>query len=363
VAKDRASAMPWAVTARSATSAAAPAVGPVVGRLPVAVRLALEESLAAYDMALPPPKPLKPPDSTAAKPAAAAAKVAKPRASPSKEPWAQCDACKKWRKLPVGFDLASLPEPWFCALNEEDPACSSCDFPQEEEVSPDEAAEALEHDKARAATGEGGAAAAPEGGAGGTKRKAGSGRPAGLDEAQLEALAKIVAQGEAPTGDKIVEAFLAAAPGRSKAAANRALREMAASPGGRGKWLLTRDACGKFGLPFVAPPAQAVAGAAAGKGKAGKKPQTAAAGRDAAANPPLADSPFATGAFVEVLFDGVWCAGVVDAAVPAGLKVAFYQDQGSSTAVLPTEELAARARPATDAAVSGAALVGANVSP
>jgi hypothetical protein len=106
-----------------------------------------------------------------------------------------------------------------------------------------------------------------------------------------------------------------------------------------------------------------VAGAAAGKGKAGKKPQTAAAGRDAAANPPLADSPFATGAFVEVLFDGVWCAGVVDAAVPAGLKVAFYQDQGSSTAVLPTEELAARARPATDAAVSGAALVGANVSP
>jgi hypothetical protein len=267
----------------------------------------------------------------------------------------------------VGFDLASLPEPWFCALNEEDPACSSCDFPQEEEVSPDEAAEALEHDKARAATGEGGAAAAPEGGAGGTKRKAGSGRPAGLDEAQLEALAQIVAQGEAPTGDKIVEAFLAAVPGRSKAAANRALREIAASPGGRGKWHLTRDACGKFGLPFVAPPAQAAAvavagAAAAGKGKAGKKPTTAAADEGAATNPPLADSPYARGTFVEVLFDGVWFAGVVDAAVPAGLKVAFSQDQGSST-VVPSEEIAARVRPVTDAAVAGAALVGANVSP
>jgi hypothetical protein len=139
-----------------------------------------------------------------------------------------------------------------------------------------------------AATGEGGAAAAPEGGAGGTKRKAGSGRPAGLDEAQLEALAQIVAQGEAPTGDKIVEAFLASAPGRSKAAANRALREIAASPGGRGKWLLTRDACGKFGLPFVAPPAQAA------EKKAPKVPKLAAAAATpvaplAAGNSPVAE--------------------------------------------------------------------------
>ena len=92
----------------------------------------------------------------------------------------------------------------------------------------------------------------------GTKRKAPSGRPVGgtgLAEAHVEALAKLVAQGEVLSADKIVEAFLAQVPGPSKAAVSRALREMAIPPVGRAKWLLTRETCEKFGLPFVEPPA------------------------------------------------------------------------------------------------------------
>jgi hypothetical protein len=77
----------------------------------------------------------------------------------------------------------------------------------------------------------------------------------GLAEAHVEALAKLVAQGEVLSADKIVEAFLVQVPGPSKAAVSRALREMAIPPVGRAKWLLTRETCEKFGLPFVEPPA------------------------------------------------------------------------------------------------------------
>jgi hypothetical protein len=93
-----------------------------------------------------------------------------------------------------------------------------------------------------------------------------------------------------------------------------------------------------------------VAAGAASPSRKGRN--RAAAASSAAAAPSQA---FARGTFVEVLFDGVWFAGVVDAAVPAGLKVAFSQDQGSKT-VVPSEEVAARVRPAKQAATAAEGL-------
>ncbi|GBE59310.1 CW-type zinc finger containing protein [Babesia ovata] len=47
------------------------------------------------------------------------------------ENWAQCEKCKKWRRLPPSVDTEKLPEFWVCALNVWDPAHSSCFVPEE----------------------------------------------------------------------------------------------------------------------------------------------------------------------------------------------------------------------------------------
>ena len=40
--------------------------------------------------------------------------------------WVQCVKCEKWRKLPCHIDMHTLPENWYCTLNEET-ARASCD--------------------------------------------------------------------------------------------------------------------------------------------------------------------------------------------------------------------------------------------
>ncbi|KAH8583941.1 CW-type Zinc Finger family [Cryptosporidium sp. chipmunk genotype I] len=45
--------------------------------------------------------------------------------------WAQCELCKKWRKLPFGMNPNTLPEEWVCTMNTWDKLYSSCDAPEE----------------------------------------------------------------------------------------------------------------------------------------------------------------------------------------------------------------------------------------
>ncbi|KAK2194698.1 zinc finger protein [Babesia duncani] len=47
------------------------------------------------------------------------------------ENWAQCESCKKWRRLPQFVDTEKLPETWVCALNVWDPFHQSCNDPEE----------------------------------------------------------------------------------------------------------------------------------------------------------------------------------------------------------------------------------------
>lgn len=47
------------------------------------------------------------------------------------ENWAQCERCKKWRRLPATVDTDKLPDLWVCELNIWDPMYSSCDIPEE----------------------------------------------------------------------------------------------------------------------------------------------------------------------------------------------------------------------------------------
>ncbi|UKJ89222.1 hypothetical protein MACJ_002470 [Theileria orientalis] len=51
------------------------------------------------------------------------------------ENWAQCENCKKWRRIPLSVDTEKLPDTWVCALNIWDPMHNSCNIP--EEVYPD----------------------------------------------------------------------------------------------------------------------------------------------------------------------------------------------------------------------------------
>ena len=43
--------------------------------------------------------------------------------------WVQCDICEKWRMIPpyADFDPSSLPDEWFCSLNEFDKPRSNCE--------------------------------------------------------------------------------------------------------------------------------------------------------------------------------------------------------------------------------------------
>lgn len=52
--------------------------------------------------------------------------------------WAQCDNCAKWRRLPLGVDVASLPERWLCHMNEGAPRRGACNAPEEKDESDEE---------------------------------------------------------------------------------------------------------------------------------------------------------------------------------------------------------------------------------
>lgn len=45
--------------------------------------------------------------------------------------WACCDTCEKWRKLPSFIKESTLPDKWYCHMNEWDPKHNTCDAPQE----------------------------------------------------------------------------------------------------------------------------------------------------------------------------------------------------------------------------------------
>ncbi|KAI4327872.1 hypothetical protein L6164_020283 [Bauhinia variegata] len=42
--------------------------------------------------------------------------------------WVQCDKCRKWRMVPSGFNIKSLPELWFCYM---EPFKGNCSLPEE----------------------------------------------------------------------------------------------------------------------------------------------------------------------------------------------------------------------------------------
>lgn len=45
--------------------------------------------------------------------------------------WAQCELCKKWRKLPLGMNPNTLPEEWVCTMNTWDKTYNSCSVAEE----------------------------------------------------------------------------------------------------------------------------------------------------------------------------------------------------------------------------------------
>ena len=71
-------------------------------------------------------------------------KAPKPKAEPAPPApivieqieWACCDACGKWRKLPGNVDPETLPEQWFCSMNEWDSAHADCSVPEEPSTVP-----------------------------------------------------------------------------------------------------------------------------------------------------------------------------------------------------------------------------------
>lgn len=50
--------------------------------------------------------------------------------------WVQCDTCGKWRKLPLNVTADSLPEQWYCSMNEWDAERNTCDAEEEVVVEP-----------------------------------------------------------------------------------------------------------------------------------------------------------------------------------------------------------------------------------
>ena len=47
--------------------------------------------------------------------------------SSTRTPWAQCDKCLKWRRMPWHTDPAQLGDTWFCWQNTWDVEKASCD--------------------------------------------------------------------------------------------------------------------------------------------------------------------------------------------------------------------------------------------
>ncbi|KAL6500366.1 hypothetical protein OROHE_025732 [Orobanche hederae] len=48
------------------------------------------------------------------------------------EDWVSCDKCQKWRLLPLGTNLKSLPDKWLCRMLTWLPGMNRCNIPQEE---------------------------------------------------------------------------------------------------------------------------------------------------------------------------------------------------------------------------------------
>lgn len=61
--------------------------------------------------------------------------------------WAQCEICKKWRRLPLGMNPNTLPEEWVCTMNTWDNAYNSCDAAEEVISIPHENLNLSAHDK------------------------------------------------------------------------------------------------------------------------------------------------------------------------------------------------------------------------
>ena len=45
--------------------------------------------------------------------------------------WVQCEKCHKWRRVAWHVDSDSLPDDWFCEMNEWDPQNANCSVPQD----------------------------------------------------------------------------------------------------------------------------------------------------------------------------------------------------------------------------------------
>ncbi|GER24751.1 CW-type Zinc Finger [Striga asiatica] len=48
------------------------------------------------------------------------------------EDWVECDKCQKWRLLPLGTNVSSLPDKWICRMLTWLPGMNRCSVPQEE---------------------------------------------------------------------------------------------------------------------------------------------------------------------------------------------------------------------------------------
>ena len=44
------------------------------------------------------------------------------------ENWIQCEheTCMKWRQIPIEVDVTTLPEPWYCSMNQWDASKCNC---------------------------------------------------------------------------------------------------------------------------------------------------------------------------------------------------------------------------------------------
>lgn len=52
-------------------------------------------------------------------------------AEPVEAEWVQCDKCSKWRKLPSHTKSDSLPDKWFCSMNDWNPDNHGCEDPED----------------------------------------------------------------------------------------------------------------------------------------------------------------------------------------------------------------------------------------
>lgn len=75
------------------------------------------------------------------------------------ENWVQCDKCGKWRRIPGSVDMDSLPDSWFCSMNQWDELRNSCEAVEEAyqdtvvDITPRRTADAEDEEHGRGARG------------------------------------------------------------------------------------------------------------------------------------------------------------------------------------------------------------------